>query len=114
MTTRHRRCLIVSFNKLAWILIAVGGVVALAYIVEIFLALAAGSPFERFAMQNRMTGPYAWGYWLMLFSNVVAPQLFWFRKCRTHPALSFLVSLAIVTPSLCDGLAQVLVRVTNP
>jgi molybdopterin-containing oxidoreductase family membrane subunit len=27
-------------------------------------------------------GPYAWAYWIMVSCNVIAPQLFWFRRIR--------------------------------
>ena len=41
---------------------------------------------------NRATGQHAWAYWIMIFCNVVSPQLFWFRKCRTSiPIMMFVV-----------------------
>jgi hypothetical protein len=42
------------------------------------------SPYEQFAFINRALGPHQWAYWIMVFCNVVAPQLFWFKKLRTN------------------------------
>ena len=33
---------------------------------------------------NRAFGPYAWAYWIMVSCNVICPQLFWFKFCRTN------------------------------
>jgi molybdopterin-containing oxidoreductase family membrane subunit len=31
---------------------------------------------------NRVTGPYWWAYWLMIFNTAVLPNLFWFKRVR--------------------------------
>ena len=41
-----------------------------------------------------MLGPYMWAYWTMCFCNIVVPQFFWFKKCRTNPFL--IVGLALL------------------
>jgi molybdopterin-containing oxidoreductase family membrane subunit len=46
---------------------------------------------------NRMTGPYAVYYWALLFCNIIAPQVLWFRKIRSSPLPLFLVSLIVNT-----------------
>jgi molybdopterin-containing oxidoreductase family membrane subunit len=44
---------------------------------------------------NRMTGPYAPVYWSLIFCNVVAPQLLWFKRVRTNVPILFLLSLVV-------------------
>ena len=44
---------------------------------------------------NRALGPYAWAYWLMVFCNVVVPQLFWFKRWRTTPWLMMIVAVLV-------------------
>jgi molybdopterin-containing oxidoreductase family membrane subunit len=41
-----------------------------------------------------MFGPYAWGYWTMVGCNVVAPQFYWIKRCRT--SLWFMVVIALI------------------
>ena len=42
-----------------------------------------------------MMGPYAWAYWSMITCNVVIPQIFWFRKARTHIPTMFVVTIFV-------------------
>jgi molybdopterin-containing oxidoreductase family membrane subunit len=59
--------------------------VGLAYGVEFFIAWYSGNIYEQFAFINRATGPYWWAYFIMVSCNVITPQCFWFKKCRTNP-----------------------------
>jgi Ni/Fe-hydrogenase subunit HybB-like protein len=63
--------------------------------MEFFIAWYSGNEYERYAFLNRMTGPYAWSYWIMISCNVISPQLFWSKKLRTNIPLSFVVSIFI-------------------
>jgi len=59
------------------------------------MAWYGGNIYEQFTIANRAMGPYAWAFWLMVFCNVVAPQLFWFKKWRTTPALMIIVAVLV-------------------
>jgi len=76
------------------VVIATGSIVGLAYITELFVAAYSVQEYERFAFVNRMTGPYAWAYWIMFCCNVITPQLLWIKKIRNH--LGFVFALSIV------------------
>ncbi|WP_299208438.1 hypothetical protein [uncultured Dokdonia sp.] len=39
---------------------------------------------EEYALINRATGPYAWAYWLMLFSWLFITQPFRFKRVRKN------------------------------
>ena len=39
--------------------------------------------------------PYGWSYWLMMFCNVVSPQLFWSRKLRRNITVTFFMSIVV-------------------
>ncbi len=67
------------------ITLATGTIVGFAYGVELFIAWYSGAIYEQFAFWNRAFGPYSWAYFCMVFCNVVTPQFFWFKKCRTNP-----------------------------
>jgi molybdopterin-containing oxidoreductase family membrane subunit len=88
VTVRH-------LDNMAKILLATGLMVAYAYGIEFFTAWYSGNHFEAFTFYNRALGPYAWAYWIMVFCNVVVPQVFWFKKARTTPWILLLTSLLV-------------------
>ncbi|HEB60847.1 MAG TPA: hydrogenase [Phycisphaeraceae bacterium] len=77
ITLRH----IENMNK---IMLATGLMVAYSYTIEFFISWYGGNPYEQFAFLNRALGPYQWAYFTMIFCNIVAPQLLWFKKLRTN------------------------------
>lgn len=78
VTIRH-------LENMCKIILATGMMVGYAYATEFFIAWYGGNQYEQFAFINRALGPYAWAYWTMVSCNVLAPQLFWFKKVRTSP-----------------------------
>jgi Ni/Fe-hydrogenase subunit HybB-like protein len=69
--------------------------VGIAYATEFFTALYSGNPYERFVFMNRALGPYAWGYWTMVFCNVVVPQVFWSPRVRRNLVLVFIAAIFV-------------------
>jgi len=82
ITLRH-------LDYMARVLLTTGLLVAFAYATEVFIAWYSGNRFERFTFWNRGFGPYAWAYWLMVFCNIVVPQMFWFERARRSVPLLF-------------------------
>jgi len=81
-----------SMNK---IIILTGSIVGVAYLTELFVAWYSGVEYEHYAFVNRATGPYWFAYWIMMICNVVSPQLFWFKKIRRNPMITFFISIFI-------------------
>ena len=77
------------------VIIATGSIVGYAYAMEFFIAWYGGNPYELYAFKNRATGPYWWAYWIMISCNVISPQLFWFKWCRTNVWFIFVVSIFV-------------------
>jgi len=77
------------------VLVFTGSIVGLAYLTEAFIAWYSQSSYEQFVFKNRMAGPFAWAYWIMVSCNVIAPQLLWFRKVRNSLLTVFILSLVI-------------------
>jgi Ni/Fe-hydrogenase subunit HybB-like protein len=88
ITIRH-------IDNMAKILLATGMMVGFAYSMEFFIAWYGGNKFELFAFENRGFGPYWWAYWTMILCNVVSPQLFWSKKCRTNVYVVFFVCCCV-------------------
>jgi molybdopterin-containing oxidoreductase family membrane subunit len=82
-------------DAMSKLVLATGSLVGLAYLTEAFTALYSGNLYERAALLNRLRGPLAWGFWLMVACNVLIPQLFWFRRVRGSFGLVFLISILV-------------------
>ena len=88
ITLRH-------LDNMAKIMLTTGLMVGYAYSIEFFMAWYSGNEYEIFIFINRATGPYAWGYWIMISCNVLVPQLFWFKRFRRSIPLLFVASILI-------------------
>ncbi len=88
ITVRH-------LDNMAKIILLTGSIVGYAYAMEFFIAWYSGNPYEQFAFVNRAFGPYSWAYWTMISCNVISPQVFWFKWCRTTPWFLFIVSIFV-------------------
>lgn len=88
ITLRHLE----NMNK---IILVTGMMVGYAYSIEFFIAWYSGNPYEAFVFINRALGPYAWAYWTMVSCNVLIPQFFWFKSCRTSIWFMFVVSIFV-------------------
>ncbi len=80
----------------AKVMLATGLIVGYAYILEAFSAWYSGNVYEMAAMWNRMTGPYRFHYWTLVFCNIVAPNVLWFKRVRGKPAWLFVSSLVVL------------------
>ena len=88
ITVRH-------VEVMAKLVLATGGMVALAYLTEFFIAFYSDNPYEQFVILNRMCGPFAWAFWTMFSCNVLVPQALWFRRVRTNLGAVFAISILV-------------------
>jgi Ni/Fe-hydrogenase subunit HybB-like protein len=88
ITPRH-------LENMCKIILLTGSMVGYAYAMEFFIAWYSGSRYESFIFRARALGPYNWAYWTMIGCNVVAPQLFWFRRFRKNVWLILLVVMCV-------------------
>jgi molybdopterin-containing oxidoreductase family membrane subunit len=88
ITMRHLR-------NMAMIVLATGLIVAYGYFMEIFMAWYGGNPYEKFMVTNRMAGPYASLYWLLILCNVLVPQALWFSRVRANVVALFIVAMFV-------------------
>ncbi len=93
-------------DKMAKIILLTGTIVGYAYLMELFIAWYGGNPYEWYAfLKNRIAAPgfseepapYWWAYWAMMSCNVISPQVFWFKKCRSNVFIVFAVCMAVNT-----------------
>ena len=84
-----------AMNK---VIVLTGSIVGIAYLTELFVAWYGQNPYEWYAFsQNRVNinSPYGWSYWLMMFCNVVSPQMFWSKKLRRNIPFTFFMSVIV-------------------
>ncbi|MDI9637739.1 polysulfide reductase NrfD [Geitlerinema splendidum] len=88
LTLRH-------IENMCKIITVTGSMVGFAYGMEFFIAWYGGNEYELYAFTNRAFGPYWWAYWTMVSCNVITPQLFWLKWCRTTPWFIFIVTIFV-------------------
>ena len=69
----------------AKVMLATGLIVAYGYGIEAFMGWYSGDRYDAFTLWNRLHGPYAVLYWMLLICNIFIPQVLWIRKLRTSP-----------------------------
>ncbi len=84
-----------TLERMNIVMLLTGSMVGYAYSMEMFMAWYSGNPYEQFTFFNRAFGDYGWAYWIMISCNVLVPQLFWFKKLRTHIVVMFIASIFI-------------------
>lgn len=82
-------------ENMAKVMLATGLIVFYGYNMEAFMAWYSGNKYESFMMYNRMTGPYAWAYWALIFCNGVVPQILWIKKVRQNIIVLWGISLIV-------------------
>ena len=84
-------------NNSAKVMLATGLIVAYGYGIEAFMGWYSGNRYDSSLLWNRLHGPYAFFYYLLLCCNIVIPQLLWIRKLRTTPFWLFVISGVILS-----------------
>jgi len=88
ITMRH-------LENMAKVTLVTGLIVAYGYFTEIFYGWYSANAYEGYMIFNRMTGPYAWSYWALIFCNGLVPQTLWIKRLRTNTVWLFVMSLIV-------------------
>ena len=88
ITIRHLR-------NMGMVVLAMGLIVTYGYMMEIFMAWYGANTYEEYMVRNRMTGPYALLYWLLILCNVLAPQALWLRRVRQNVVGLFIIAMFV-------------------
>jgi Ni/Fe-hydrogenase subunit HybB-like protein len=91
----HNLVTIRHIDNCAKLMLITGCIVAYGYGAELFMGWFGGSPFDWYMDWNRMTGPYLWSWWTIVFCNVLTPQTLWFRQVRQNVPTMFLISIIV-------------------
>ncbi|MHA3771116.1 NrfD/PsrC family molybdoenzyme membrane anchor subunit [Verrucomicrobiota bacterium sgz303538] len=83
-------------DKMAKIILLTGSIVGYAYLMELFIAYYGANKFEKFTFFSARiglnnSGWYSWAYYIMMFCNVISPQIFWSKWARNNYIVVFIV-----------------------
>ncbi len=106
ITARH-------IENSAMVMLATGWIVAYGYAFEAFMNWYGGDPYETFLRWNRLHGPYAGYYYSLLITNLVIPQVLWFKRIRTNPLWLFFISLDVLVGMWLERFIIVIVSLSR-
>ena len=88
VTDRH-------MDYMAKVMLATGMIVAYGYLMEGFFSWYSANTYEAYMMKNRLFGPYGFTYWILILTNILIPQLLWFKRTRRNMVSLFVISIVI-------------------
>ncbi|HEV3484717.1 MAG TPA: NrfD/PsrC family molybdoenzyme membrane anchor subunit, partial [Vicinamibacterales bacterium] len=88
ITMRH-------LENMAKVTLVTGLIVVYGYAMEAFFGWYSANAYEKYMIFNRMTGPYAWSYWMLIFCNGIVPQTLWIKRLRTNTTWLFIMALVV-------------------
>ena len=88
ITMRH-------LENMAKVTLVTALIVCYGYAAEAFFGFYSANQYESFMIRNRMTGPYAWSYWMLIFCNGIVPQTLWSKRLRTNTVWLFIMALIV-------------------
>lgn len=84
-------------QKTSYQLISLIGIIYLSLIIiHTILSIVLLTDYERYAVINRMFGPYFYFFWLNIIFYVVITQLFWLENIRRSTLLILSLSLMLI------------------
>ena len=88
ITMRH-------LENMGKVMLVTGLIVGYGYTMEAFFGWYSANQYEEFMILNRMTGPYWYMYWTLLFCNIFTPQFLWIKSIRTNPVTLFAIAMVV-------------------
>jgi Ni/Fe-hydrogenase subunit HybB-like protein len=82
-------------DNMAKIMLATGLVVGYGYLIEAFAGWYSANEAEQYMTWNRMVGPYAFIYWLLILCNGLTPQALWFKQVRSNHLVLFAITIVV-------------------
>jgi len=106
ITMRH-------LENMAKVMLATGLIVAYGYFFEFFMSEYSGNKWDVFLVAQRLHGPYAYFYYMLILCNILLPQLLWIHKIRTSVFMLFLMSLIVNTGMWLERFVIVVISLTR-
>ena len=83
-------------ENMGLVILVTGMIVSLAYSTEFIMAAYSEYEQEQYVLfKSRISGQFAWSFWIMFTCNVVSPHFMWFKKLRTNITALFIISIIV-------------------
>jgi hypothetical protein len=82
-----------------------------AFISEYINAYLSGNPYEQFVLFNRPLSLFGWIFWFLIFSNLLVPQLLWFRKLRKNLWVALIIALFSISNFWLERLMTIMMSI---
>jgi molybdopterin-containing oxidoreductase family membrane subunit len=82
-------------DNCAKLMLVTGLIVCYGYSAEGFMSWFSNDQFEQHMSINRIIGPYAPAWYLMITCNCLVPQLLWFKSIRQNVKAMWVISLLV-------------------
>ncbi|MGH8143088.1 MAG: NrfD/PsrC family molybdoenzyme membrane anchor subunit [Steroidobacteraceae bacterium] len=82
-------------DNMAKVMFAVDWILIYSYMAETFTGFYSGDKFDIYMTVDRVIGLYGPVYWVLIFCNVFATQILWWRRARRNLTVLFILSLII-------------------
>ena len=82
-------------DNMAKITLTTGLIVSYGYGMEAFYAYYSANTYESYLQHNRMYGPYAMFYWMLILCNCTSIQTLWIPALRRNLVFLWLLSIVI-------------------
>lgn len=82
-------------DNMAKVMLATGLIVTYGYGMEAFFSYYSGNTYESAVQYNRMHGPYAHTYYLLILCNCLSIQSLWFPAARRNIYFLFMISVVV-------------------
>ncbi len=84
-------------DKIAKITLAMAWIMIYCYAIEQFVGWYSGDEYERYMyLSYRPFGSYGWVFWLLVTTNLVIPQVLWWRRMRRSTVALFGVGVSVL------------------
>jgi len=83
-------------EKLSKIILLCSLLILFFYLTEVFFVFYNGNPFEITIYKYRTSNGFIASTIIILFCNIIVPQLLWWNRLRTNPIILFAVSVCVL------------------
>jgi hypothetical protein len=113
VVNKYGRILFPRFDKAVVVVVRITGILFLLIIAgQTIIALLGRDGTEKYALLNRLFGPFWFAWWISFVVYGLLPQLLWMDKVRSSFGFRFLLSVLIVIASFLEKI--VIIALSNP
>ncbi len=100
-------------DRLGRLLLGVGLLDAYCVATEMFATGTSGTAYAVASLAQRLHGPHAWAFWVMVLAALLPVQLLWLKGARQSPPLLLLIAAAVCVGTWADHFMVIVVTLQH-